>query len=89
MAEGQTISRDEPTRGRLREMKLLLEQVESVISVAVAALEHQNCERDADVARVLQRSAGDKLSVVIETLTTLLDSGGSTTGPRRPRKGTG
>lgn len=34
----------------------------SVVVVAAAALHHQNVDRDADVARVLLRCVGDRLS---------------------------
>lgn len=72
MATGQAITKEQQVRSRLGEMLRGLEQVEAVISVAVAALKYQDCERDADVARVLQRNAGDRLAVEIERISTLL-----------------
>ncbi len=88
MANGQFTTRDQQVRTRLGELLRSLEQIESVISVATAALRHQNCERDMDVARVLQRSAGDRLSVEIERTTELL-AAFAAAPPRqqaRPRK---
>lgn len=43
----------------------------SAIVVAVAALRRQNCDIDEDIARVLERSAADRLDIEIEQLATL------------------
>lgn len=69
---GRVATRDQQVKVRLSELLRSLEQIESVLSVAAAALRHQNCEKDVDVARVLQRDAGDRLSVEIEKIEILL-----------------
>lgn len=53
---------------RLRAAALHLEQIQSVVVVAVAALRQQNCEIDADVANLLQRGVSDDLHEQIAAL---------------------
>lgn len=48
-------------RTELGEVVLHLRQVQSALVVAVAALRRQNCELDADVANLLQRSVVDRI----------------------------
>lgn len=52
----------------LAEVILQLRQIQSALTVAVAALKQQNCELDADIANVLQRSGADKLYEQAEKL---------------------
>jgi hypothetical protein len=42
--------------------------IQSAVVVAVAALRHQNCELDADISNVLQRSVADRIQDQIERL---------------------
>jgi hypothetical protein len=48
-----------------------LHQIQSAVVVAVAALRHQNCELDADISNVLQRSVADRIQDQIERLEVL------------------
>ena len=52
----------------VREVLLHLRQIQSAVVVAVAALRHQNCERDADISNMLQRSVADRIQDQIERL---------------------
>src|SRR5687768_15407005 len=45
-----------------------LEVAMSAVIVSISALRRQNCDIDADIARVLERSAADRLDVEIERL---------------------
>lgn len=72
MATGQSELAESQLRGRLRELVRVLEQIESTVSVTVAALRHQDAERDQDIAKVLQCGAGDLLSAEIEKTIALL-----------------
>lgn len=73
MAMGQQhVSTEQQLRNRLNEIVNVLEQVEAVITVSVAALRAQNSDCDSDVARVLQRSAADRLSSELEKTSGLL-----------------
>lgn len=45
-----------------------LQQIQSAVVVSVAALRHQNCELDADVSNLLQRSVADPIQDQIERL---------------------
>jgi hypothetical protein len=81
MVMGQTAPAEQQLRAHLHDLLQTLEQVESVIAVAVGALEHQNCDRDIDVARVLQRNAGDRISMAIDKTTHLLDHLAATNKP--------
>jgi hypothetical protein len=67
-------AREHPVQQRLVELIRSLEQMESVVRVATAALENQNSDRDEDVARVLRRNVGDRLSAEIEKMAQLLAS---------------
>ena len=53
---------------RLQEALARLSEIRATVVVAAAALRHQNCELDDDVARVLQRSVADRISEQIEQL---------------------
>ncbi|NJO12460.1 MAG: hypothetical protein HC872_02220 [Gammaproteobacteria bacterium] len=44
----------------------------SAVIVCVSALRRQNCDIDEDIARVLERSAADRLDVEIERLHSLI-----------------
>lgn len=50
-----------------------LEVAMSAVIVSVSALRRQNCEIDEDIARVLERSAADRLDVEIEKLQSLIN----------------
>lgn len=65
-------SKEDQLRSRLTELLHRLEQIESIVTVSATALIHQNCERDADVARILQRDVVDRLSMETEWITELL-----------------
>jgi hypothetical protein len=52
----------------LREIVRHLQQIQSTVVVAVAALRHQNCELDADISCLLQRSVADRMHDQIERL---------------------
>jgi len=45
-----------------------LEVAMSAVIVSVSALRRQNCDIDEDIARVLERSAADRLDIEIERL---------------------
>jgi len=53
-----------------------LEVAMSAVIVSVSALRRQNCEIDEDIARVLERSAADRLDVEIEKLQSLISKEG-------------
>ena len=44
----------------------------SAVIVSVAALRRQNCDIDEDIARLLERSAADRLDIEIEKLQTFV-----------------
>lgn len=48
-----------------------LELAMSAVIVSVCALRRQNCDIDEDIARVLERSAADRLDIEIERLQAL------------------
>jgi len=58
---------------KLKEVILHLQQVQSTLAVAVAALTQQNCEIDVDIASVLKSGATDKIQDQIEILERMLD----------------
>jgi hypothetical protein len=58
-------------QAQLNEVLKGLHQIQSAVVVAVAALRQQNCELDADISNVLQRSVADRLQDQIETLEVL------------------
>ena len=81
MAKGQTkassapsAAREQQVRARLTELMQSLEQMQSIVHVATAALEHQNADRDEDVARVLRRGVADRISAELEKTAALLGS---------------
>lgn len=93
MGTGQTVAKDfhhslspPQLKSRLTELLHRLEQIEAVVSVASAALRHQNCERDVDVARVLQREVGDRLSVEADNVRALLRTVTAGPPPARTNK---
>jgi len=55
-------------RSQLREAVLRLRQVQSAVVVAVAALRQQNCERDEDIAVLLQECVADRVQDQIDQL---------------------
>lgn len=61
-----------PVRAHLAQLLTELELARAAVVASVAALRHQNCEIDADIARVLQRRVGDVLGVQIEKAEELL-----------------
>lgn len=50
-----------------------LELAMSAVIVSVSALRRQNCDIDEDIARVLERSAADRLDIEIEGLRSLIN----------------
>jgi len=56
---------------QVHEVLLHLHQIQSAVVVAVAALRQQNCELDADISNVLQRSVADRLQDQIDRLEVL------------------
>jgi hypothetical protein len=66
-------SNSKSPRAQLGEVLLHLRQVQSAVVVSVAALKRQNCELDADIATVLQRSVADRLHEQIERIEALMD----------------
>jgi hypothetical protein len=63
---------------QLGEMLKQLQQIQSAVVVSVAALRRQNCELDADISNVLQRSVADRIQDQIDRLEKL-------SGPLAPR----
>ena len=61
-------SQTRATQVRLGEVLRHLQLIQSSVVVAVAALRQQNCELDADISRVLQRSVADRIQDQIERL---------------------
>jgi len=86
MKSGQSMTNEQQMRMRLSELVRALEQIEAIVSVATAALRHQNCERDADVAQVLQRDVNDRISVEREKTGALLASLKPKSGRAQRRK---
>jgi hypothetical protein len=77
MVAGKSISKTRSMRGQLGEVAMHLRQVQSAVVVAVAALKQQNCELDADIATVLQRSVADRIQDQIERVESLMRSAGN------------
>lgn len=50
-----------------------LELAMSAVIVSVSALRRQNCDIDEDIARVLERSAADRLDIEIDKLRSLIN----------------
>jgi hypothetical protein len=58
-----------PPLGRqVGDVMMYLRRVQSVAVVSVAALKHQNCELDGDIAIVLQRNVVDAIQDQLERL---------------------
>jgi hypothetical protein len=74
MVAGKSISKTRSMRSQLGEVVMHLRQVQSAVVVAVAALKQQNCELDADIATVLQRSVADRIQDQIERVESLMRS---------------
>jgi methyl coenzyme M reductase subunit C-like uncharacterized protein (methanogenesis marker protein 7) len=72
MVAGKSISKPRSMRSQLGEVVTHLRQVQSAVVVAVAALKQQNCELDADIATVLQRSVADRIEDQIEQVESLM-----------------
>ena len=72
MVAGKSISKARSLRGELGAVVTQLRNVQSAAVVAVAALKQQNCELDADIATVLQRSVVDRIHDQLERLETLM-----------------
>lgn len=53
---------------QLRDMLLQLQQVQSAVMVAVAALRSQACDLDEDIAGVLQRAVAERLHEQMDLL---------------------
>jgi hypothetical protein len=53
---------------QLGEVLKHLQLIQSAVVVAVAALRQQNCELDADISNVLQRSVADRIQDQIDRL---------------------
>jgi hypothetical protein len=54
---------------------LQLQQVQSAVMVAVAALRSQACDLDEDIARVLQRAVAERLNEQMDLLEAVLARG--------------
>jgi hypothetical protein len=72
MVAGKSISKARSLRGELGAVVTQLQNVQSAAVVAVAALKQQNCELDADIATVLQRSVVDRIHDQVERLESLM-----------------
>jgi hypothetical protein len=72
MVAGKSISKARSLRGELGAVVTQLRNVQSAAVVAVAALKQQNCELDADIATVLQRSVVDRIHDQVERLEALM-----------------
>ena len=72
MVAGKSISKARSLRGELGAVVTQLQNVQSAAVVAVAALKQQNCELDADIATVLQRSVVDRIHDQVERLEALM-----------------
>ncbi|MGH8209896.1 MAG: hypothetical protein ACREU6_09930 [Steroidobacteraceae bacterium] len=77
MVAGKSISKTRTIRGQMGEVVMHLRQVQSAVVVTVAALKQQNCELDADIATVLQRSVADRIHDQIERLEALMRAASS------------
>ena len=72
MVAGKSISKPRSVRGELGAVVTQLRNIQSAVVVSVAALRQQNCELDADIATVLQRSVVDRIHDQVERLETLM-----------------
>lgn len=59
------------TARHAQETLLRLGEIRALVVVAAAALRHQNCELDADIASLLQRSVAGGIAEQIERLSRL------------------
>ncbi len=64
----------QPVQARLEELLIELELARAAVVASVAALRHQNCEIDEDIAHMLQRRVGDVIGVQIERTEELLEA---------------
>ena len=72
MVAGKSNSKARSLRDELGVVVAQLRSVQSAAVVAVAALRQQNCELDADIATVLQRSVVDRIHDQVERLESLM-----------------
>ena len=72
MVAGKSNSKARSVRGELGAVVAQLRNVQSAAVVSVAALRQQNCELDADIATVLQRSVVDRIHDQVERLEALM-----------------
>ena len=72
MVAGKSNSKARSLRDELGVVVAQLRSVQSAAVVAVAALRQQNCELDADIATVLQRSVVDRVHDQVERLESLM-----------------
>jgi hypothetical protein len=70
MSRSQTakVSKSQVMKTQLKDILLHLEQAQSAVVVAIAALRQQSCELDEDIAAVLQRNVAERLHDQIEKL---------------------
>jgi hypothetical protein len=68
MVSERSVSGVQGVRAELADVVLHLRDIQSAVVVAAAALRHQKCELDEDVAQVLRRSVTDRLQDQIERL---------------------
>ena len=68
MAENSPRAAAQTVNAQLGDVLMHLHQIQSAVVVAVAALRQQNCELDADISSVLQRSVADRIQDQIERL---------------------
>jgi hypothetical protein len=71
MAANSSRAGSRTVSAQLGDVLIHLHQIQSAVVVAVAALRQQNCELDADISSVLQRSVADRIQDQIERLETL------------------
>lgn len=65
---GASAPGESPLRLQAGDIMMYLRQAQSAAVVSVAALKHQNCELDEDIANVLQRGVIDVIHVQLERL---------------------
>lgn len=68
MAANSPRAAAQTVNAQLGDVLMHLHQIQSAVVVAVAALRQQNCELDADISSVLQRSVADRIQDQIERL---------------------
>lgn len=67
-AERRARKDKQPLTRQLKDMLLQLQQAQSAVMVAVAALRGQACDLDEDIARVLQRAVAERLNEQMDLL---------------------